>query len=522
MEPIKSQLAIEAATRAAEQTSRTDIYLPAKAKEEKIFVFQSLLIWPVRVYQKKILPFCQSARARMKKQITLILFGKHPYSCELRATSVNILVLCSSAYLFLDSLSLAFFPPSSDFAVAVIEVYVKPFLTHHFHAPILLPNDAQSTVWSILAAELLLEWAIRPPDYSTLIHSEKAFAPSTARNINGFHLFFEALSLAVFIPNFICLFKRACSESVPFSGLWASIHSVTGPTLWDACLGRLTIGLRALRMFSMVRHWKKMRINNTFRDGVHKTNIFSMLRADTEKLRVVPLKRTKGSTDEDHMNEENLANKKDIERSSAEEDQRLKKAATIGTSLMVVNSHRALLLLTFVLIIVPMISSIYNINHVAENLTNLLHENAIVAVDCDHLQQSLDAWLRSASIVLSSSTLGTRKEFLLWAQVLPSPRGCDFLMETNGVITRCNSSFGQNLTSCSIWNDAAPQDPVIVTPKYFAERLGLREGGILEFSRTYKGHFSGDFLDRNADPFSGESTFTVRTLFNQNELVSLL
>ena len=91
-----------------------------------------------------------------------------------------------------------------------------------------------------------------------------------------------------------------------------------------------------------------------------------------------------------------------------------------------------------------MISSIYNVNRVADRLTNLLHENAIVAVDCEHLQQSLDAWLRSASLVLSSSTFGTRKEFLLWAQILPSPRGCEFLLETNGVITKCNSSYGQN------------------------------------------------------------------------------
>jgi hypothetical protein len=122
MEPIKSPIAIEAATQAAEQTSRTHVLLPTKAKEEKRFAFQSLLMWPVKAFKEFILPFSIVARAKIKEQVRLILLGKHPYACELRATSVNILVMCSSTYLFLDSLSLAFFPPASDFAVAVVEV----------------------------------------------------------------------------------------------------------------------------------------------------------------------------------------------------------------------------------------------------------------------------------------------------------------------------------------------------------------------------------------------------------------
>ena len=122
MEPIKSLIAIEAATRAAEQTSRTHVPLTTKTHEEKRFAFQSLFMWPVKAFEEYILPFSQIAREKIKEQVRLILLGKHPYACELRATSVNILVMCSATYLFLDSLSLAFFPPSSDFAVAVIEV----------------------------------------------------------------------------------------------------------------------------------------------------------------------------------------------------------------------------------------------------------------------------------------------------------------------------------------------------------------------------------------------------------------
>ena len=122
---MKSPIAIEAATRAAEQTTRTHVFLPTRKKEEPIFAFQSLLIWPVKAFEEYILPFSKAARTKIKEQVSLILLGKHPYACELRATSVNILVICSATYLFLDSISLAFFPPSSDFAVAVIEVYVK-------------------------------------------------------------------------------------------------------------------------------------------------------------------------------------------------------------------------------------------------------------------------------------------------------------------------------------------------------------------------------------------------------------
>lgn len=112
----------------------------------------------------------------------------------------------------------------------------------------------------------MFEYLVRPPDYAELIDSDQAYAPSTARHINVYHLVSETIALLLFIPEFKCLYKDQCGELVTFSGLWASVGSVDGSHSGHAALSRLCLGLNSLRLFGLVRHWKQMWINNTFTD----------------------------------------------------------------------------------------------------------------------------------------------------------------------------------------------------------------------------------------------------------------
>jgi hypothetical protein len=112
----------------------------------------------------------------------------------------------------------------------------------------------------------MFEWLIRPSNYAHLVASDKAYAPSTARHINAFHLIFETIALALFFPEFDCLATRMCGKRIAFSGVDAALQAVTGPTRGNSALGRFVIGLNALRIFGLVRHWKIMWINRTFSD----------------------------------------------------------------------------------------------------------------------------------------------------------------------------------------------------------------------------------------------------------------
>jgi hypothetical protein len=123
-----------------------------------------------------------------------------------------------------------------------------------------------SVAWGFLALELIFEWLIRPFNYAQLEASDKAYAPSTARHINAFHLICETIALALFIPEFDCLITHVCGKRIALSGVNAALNAITGPTRAKSALGRLCIGLNALRIFALVRHWKTMWINRTFSD----------------------------------------------------------------------------------------------------------------------------------------------------------------------------------------------------------------------------------------------------------------
>lgn len=116
--------------------------------------------------------------------------------------------------------------------------------------------------------ELIFEWLIRPSNYyGQLMKSEKAFAPSTARYINGFHLVTETVALALFIPEFDCLTTKVCGKRIFFSGVDAALSAIYGPTRARAALGRLCIGLTSLRSVGLVRRWKIMWVQKTFENN---------------------------------------------------------------------------------------------------------------------------------------------------------------------------------------------------------------------------------------------------------------
>jgi hypothetical protein len=178
---------------------------------------------------------------------------------------------------------------------------------------------------------------IRPSGYVKLIESDKAFAPSTARYINRFHLVFEFFGLLTFLPEFRCLVQEdVCYRDSRFSRVRASTDAVLGDTHAAAARGRFLLGITALRFFGVVRHWKQMWIQNTFRpveaEGV-------------VKLVYNPEANQTGSAEMTLKSKKNDDNESNQGLSSTEEDQRLKNAATIGTALMVVNSQRVLILL---------------------------------------------------------------------------------------------------------------------------------------------------------------------------------
>lgn len=115
---------IEAATRAAQQTgfSEVDLEQSTREKDGCGTRFVACLLIPINFVNDTIVPWYQEKRSEVKEHVRHVLWGDAPYFCNFRITGVNILVTCSFIYMFIEVLSLAFFPPRWDFGVAVIGV----------------------------------------------------------------------------------------------------------------------------------------------------------------------------------------------------------------------------------------------------------------------------------------------------------------------------------------------------------------------------------------------------------------
>jgi hypothetical protein len=119
-------------------------------------------------------------------------------------------------------------------------------------------------VWIILVFELVFQVLIRPSDYHDILHTEKAFLPSTARHINSFHLTYEALALILFFPHVICTLSTKCVDGPFLSRAKAPLLALTSASRFEAVLGRLDLSLTFLRAFGLIRHWKQMWIRSAF------------------------------------------------------------------------------------------------------------------------------------------------------------------------------------------------------------------------------------------------------------------
>jgi hypothetical protein len=274
--------------------------------------------------------------------------------------------------MFIDQARLAFFPPSSDHRLAVINFFV----------------------WSILTVELIFAVFIRPDDYSDLIQSEKAFMPTTARFISGFHLTVEAISLAFFVPEFLCLFHSdmTCDERPDFSLSHATVLAISGPTIWKSIAGRAFYACIRLRIFGLVRLWKNMWLKSKYIKRQRQGNRSSQYWAIASD-----------ATDREKDDEETVMRLNEMHLEEKQRNDALINASNIGTALMVTNSYRALAILVTIVGMFPMIKLIAFsavTNTVTTDMVGQLQATNLIVtteneMNCEFLVGSVEAWARS-------------------------------------------------------------------------------------------------------------------------------
>lgn len=136
--------------------------------------------------------------------------------------------------------------------------------THNQHSSILLLSFA----WIVLVLELLFQVFIRPYNYAELLKGSQAYNPSTALYINRFHLCFEALALALVIPDFLPIFGFEPAINTVKATVYTSVGS------WKQSLGFYIAGnfyifSKHLRLFCLVRHKRNHYINAIYMDKVN-------------------------------------------------------------------------------------------------------------------------------------------------------------------------------------------------------------------------------------------------------------
>ena len=420
-----------------------------------------------------VVPFIGRSIALTKVLFTTLMRGMRPFSCKIRITGINLLVLCSTLFLFLQIVQLGWGSPEMDGNVAIIGL----------------------VVWCVLVLELIVEVMIRPSNYRDLIRSKKAYRPSTARYISAGFLFGEILALVLYLPEVICLNNTtdACLTDGIFGRFMlvkASAFAVIGPTILDSILGRLMMGTVSLRLFGVVRHWQHMLIQQTFhptqRQGIEKWIIpYDPSNYSRKQLR----RRIRIEKQGDDDTVESNIDESGVDPWESKENRRLKSAANIGTALIVVNCQRALILIVITLMVLPLCFSISK-NPLAYQLTTFLQAqnqqaNNIYITDverCEYLEGAIDSWLNMAIVYPHGYSNDTVKDtYILWAQVLPVR--CPF-QNSDGKITSCTGKqsrfkFDYPYT-CEVWDS-------LEVPKYtenqaiqnaFARNLSIRGDGI--------------------------------------------
>lgn len=200
---------------------------------------------------------------------------------------------------------------------------------------------------------------IRPEGYKGLLKSKKAYAPATVRHINTFHICMEFVSLLLFIPEIFCFLFGSCGGrlSNPFLED-AFLRAIRGPERVQVFVGRFILALLPLRIFGMVRHWKQMWMTNTIIDPGwskhHKGMLSDLLMPSSSSVKKKAIARNISTAQSLMENRKSInmskqiLSEEDIRKAAEYEQKRndeyLVNATNIGTALMVINSHRALIM----------------------------------------------------------------------------------------------------------------------------------------------------------------------------------
>jgi hypothetical protein len=99
--------------------------------------------------------------------------------------------------------------------------------------------------------EIISEIYIRPDNYRDLLQSDKAYAPSTVRYINNFHVTFELIALLFVIPDFLPLFGY---DFVHLTFPEGAINATGRKHEGELIAGKLYFLLIHLRIFGLIRH----------------------------------------------------------------------------------------------------------------------------------------------------------------------------------------------------------------------------------------------------------------------------
>lgn len=124
MEPIRDDAAVDAAFAAAKRTQQSKAETDKQSTEKRgsCYWLSETMFWPVRFFNDYLVPWYRDARAAAKVLVANILTGDNGYECRLRFTFINLFVLCSFIYLFIEVVVIAFLPASWDRAAAVMEL----------------------------------------------------------------------------------------------------------------------------------------------------------------------------------------------------------------------------------------------------------------------------------------------------------------------------------------------------------------------------------------------------------------
>ncbi len=424
-----------------------------------ICIYDLVYVFWVRVVN----PNWRKASAFARTKARLILNGREPFICRLRITMVNLMVFCSTWFVFIDQARLVFFAPEADGVVATINF----------------------GVWLVLVLELVTEVFIRPDGFRRLTISDKAYAPTTLRYINNFHLVVETFCLMVFIPEFLCIWNSdSCSKRYAFSFHNAVLLGIVGPSRRDCFYGRGYMALIRLRIFGLVRHWRNMWITNTFINmkwRVKRSGLFSML---------IP---SLGSRT--YHDRKSLAHHDQLDDEKREEkikELTLINASNIGTALMVTNSYRALITLWAITGLFPVLISLSSsaINALGLEMTQQLQSINLLANDtsdstCEFLLSSINSWTRSVSSIHYGNMI--ENAFLLSVDVQPYRCGLD-----------------QNNLLAEEGEDVA-------------NSYGIREGSLVEYVEAHLGWVGS--LPGNATPPSMLVEFSVIANFDHSHLI---